>query len=287
MTASTSYLERYLAGEHEQVWAELTALGAVVREEPLYHDALAVARETMRRARYNIELLVARLRAVDFRFGPYEWDMPAYQALLCSRPGAAEANPGIFVLPKPHIEDQLAEVERLGGILPLSLRAWYEHIGSVCLVGDYPVADPADPGGFTNNVQYRQARRQACGTYDLSSAEAWLAETEHDLDPLYVNPIEHAVQQLRQWGHMYGDRQPAVVIAPDEFFKHGISGGGSYDIRLPNAGADAPLEGEGHRTAFVKYLRTCFSWGGFPRLEGKAHRPGEELAFLTRGLLPL
>jgi hypothetical protein len=45
-----SYLERYLTGEHEQVWAELVALGAAVRDEPLYSDALAVARETMRRA---------------------------------------------------------------------------------------------------------------------------------------------------------------------------------------------------------------------------------------------
>jgi len=36
-----SYLERYLAGEHEQVWAELVALGPAVREEPVYSDALA------------------------------------------------------------------------------------------------------------------------------------------------------------------------------------------------------------------------------------------------------
>jgi hypothetical protein len=44
MTASRTFLERYLTGEYEQVWAELEALGEAVREEPLYSDALTVAR---------------------------------------------------------------------------------------------------------------------------------------------------------------------------------------------------------------------------------------------------
>jgi hypothetical protein len=43
------YLDRYLAGEHEDVWAELMSLGAQVRERSLLDDATAVARETMRR----------------------------------------------------------------------------------------------------------------------------------------------------------------------------------------------------------------------------------------------
>lgn len=58
MAASTGYLARYVASEHEQVWAELQSLGAAVREEPVYTDALAVARETMRRVRHNIEMLI-------------------------------------------------------------------------------------------------------------------------------------------------------------------------------------------------------------------------------------
>jgi hypothetical protein len=32
-----TYLERYLAGEYEQVWDELLGLGAAVRTPPLYH----------------------------------------------------------------------------------------------------------------------------------------------------------------------------------------------------------------------------------------------------------
>jgi hypothetical protein len=75
MTERRSYLERYLAGEHEQVWAELQALGAAVREEPLSSDALAVARETMRRVRENLELLIPRLVKVGYQFG-YGWGQP-------------------------------------------------------------------------------------------------------------------------------------------------------------------------------------------------------------------
>jgi len=63
-----TYLERYRQGECENVWAELAALGGQVRQQPLALDALAVARETMTRARANMELLVQRLNTLGYRF---------------------------------------------------------------------------------------------------------------------------------------------------------------------------------------------------------------------------
>ena len=71
----TSYLDRYVAGEHEQVWSELIELGAAVREEPLLTDAAAVARETMRRVRTCLEILMPRLVEIGYRFG-YDWIQP-------------------------------------------------------------------------------------------------------------------------------------------------------------------------------------------------------------------
>ncbi len=50
------YLARYRAGECQQVWAELLAQGAALREEPLASDTVDLARETMQRVRHNIEL---------------------------------------------------------------------------------------------------------------------------------------------------------------------------------------------------------------------------------------
>ncbi|WP_310582038.1 hypothetical protein, partial [Deinococcus sp.] len=59
-----SFLERYLDGEHEQVWADLAALGAGVRSLDVLADAEAVAYETMHRARDNVDELIVRLTAM-------------------------------------------------------------------------------------------------------------------------------------------------------------------------------------------------------------------------------
>ncbi len=47
------------AGEHEAAWADMLALGRAYAMRYL-EDALAVARETMRRERRNVELIVQR-----------------------------------------------------------------------------------------------------------------------------------------------------------------------------------------------------------------------------------
>jgi hypothetical protein len=65
---SGNLLRRYQAGEHEAVWADMLALGSRVREAPHFEDAWAVARETMRRARHNVELIIHRLDEIGYRF---------------------------------------------------------------------------------------------------------------------------------------------------------------------------------------------------------------------------
>lgn len=166
-----SYVEHYLAGEHERVWAELVALGEAVRDEPVYSDALAVARET----------LIPRLRDVGYEFG-YGWIQPPSNAVYdwnqrrryAKRIQWAREQPVIFVAateaeeglvvqsarlerlhtlgaPKiilDHWENRIAdlqaqptaaqlvaEFEAAHGLLPISVRAWYEIVGSVNFVG--------------------------------------------------------------------------------------------------------------------------------------------------------
>src|SRR5439155_15875908 len=112
-----SYLERYRAGEHEAVWAELLAEGERVRAEPLSSDALAVARETMGRVRHNLELLVERLRALGYEFAePQQVLTPPDEELLGT----------------------LRALEAKAGPLPLALRVFYEMVGSVNLMGSHP-----------------------------------------------------------------------------------------------------------------------------------------------------
>jgi hypothetical protein len=74
-------LRRYLAGEHEAVWAEMVALGGRVHEAPFAEDAWAVARETMRRARHNVELLVRRLDELGYGFWNGKQGRPGPQPL--------------------------------------------------------------------------------------------------------------------------------------------------------------------------------------------------------------
>jgi hypothetical protein len=111
------YLERYEAGDCARVWAGLLALGAGVRDDSILPDAVAVARETMRRCRENVERLVERLRATGYQF---------------HAPGEA------FVPPEPGVLDRIAEIEERVGPIPLSLCAWYEIVGSVNFMGSYP-----------------------------------------------------------------------------------------------------------------------------------------------------
>ncbi|WIG60783.1 MAG: hypothetical protein OJF49_003531 [Ktedonobacterales bacterium] len=251
----TTYLERYLAGERERVWAELLALGARVRDEPVYSDALAVARETMRRARHNIEVLIPRLEEIGYYFG-YGW-------LENDERSFANWQPPVFGPPKPHVLDRIIELETLIGPLPLSLRAWYETVGAVNFVGAAPeqwhVDERADP----------------LYIYPIEEALAEYAEWK-------------TVHTAWAAGDEANDPGPfRVPIAPDFCHKYNISGGMWYHIVLPNPAMDAPLQAERHAVTFVKYLRICFHWGGLPGLDIAPVVPAPELASLTRDLLPL
>ena len=243
-----SFLERYQRGKHEQVWAELLTLGHAIQAEPLYSDAYAVARETMRRVRRNIEILIPRLRDLGYEFG-YAWATrfsPAEKLEL-------EQDAPVFAVPSPDIAQEIDELERRAGTLPLSLRAFYEIVGEVNFIGSHPT---------------------------------WKYEK---LDPLEVlSP--RMVLKIDDWNHWSDDKQDDgscnLPVAPDEYFKYYYGGGGPYDIACHELVADAPLD-EWHRTTFVNYLRICFRWGGFPGWERVEQRPEQDLAFLTADLLPI
>ena len=103
------WLERYCAGEHADVWAELVALGPAVREEPARSAAETVAAETMQRVRANVETLTDRLREAGYEFAV---DPP-------------------HIPPDRDLSAHVAAVETRAGPLPMSLRAFYEIVGIV------------------------------------------------------------------------------------------------------------------------------------------------------------
>jgi hypothetical protein len=305
----STYLERYLAGEHEGVWVELLALGERVREEPVYSDALAVARETMRRVRHNIELLVPRLEQLGYRFG-YEW-------VDEDELDFADHQPPVFAPPKPDVHERITELETLAGVLPLSLQAWYETVGAVNFVGMEPEhwrqlapVDPARDAFLAFVVSHPHASAAEVQQYlrehpDLTVSNA---EEEVGLDPLQVFPIDdHLEMALYERGRTHtapgessgggaeerigqGPRQQEkvdLILAPDHLHKFAISGMGAYTVSIPDLAADTAVFLEWHHTTFVNYLRICCRWGGLPGLERARRVPTQDLAMLTHDLLPL
>jgi hypothetical protein len=309
-------LERYRQGECEQVWAELLAQGGRIRKQPLYDEALAVTRETMRRARANIELLVPRLTSLGYQF--------AYPDR-------------VFIPADEEMRGEVAAVERRAGPLPLSLRVWCEEVGEVNFMGAHPklssyVQSPrgeqvaenflsllakhgvpgAGPGAGPGDARHAletthrllsevvegikagrprspavQAGVQAIKEF-RASLERPTTPPGPDVnsDPLVFEPFFG--EEDGNYDEDDGGPEPfEVMIAPDPVHKTGHSGGGPYCIQFPDAAIDAVFRGDEDYGTLVEYLRQCFRWGGFPGLRTSDTPPREELDFLTKGLLPL
>jgi hypothetical protein len=236
-----NFHERYCEGECEQVWEELLAYGDNIRREHLFADAMAVAQETMLRVRENIQTLITRLHSIDYQFRNPEY---------------------AHVAPKPDVQNHLARLEQIVGPIPLSLRAWYEVVGSVDLTGSH-----------LNFLDF----------FDLAPLP----------DPLATYSIERVValcvQEYGSHGHKYhgSDKMFMVPIGPDEYRKVDMSGGDSYEIVAPNHSADALLLNSWHKTTFIGYLRVCLRWGGFAGFEDANTRPegiDTVISRLTQGL---
>jgi hypothetical protein len=95
-------------------------------------------------------------------------------------------------------------------------------------------------------------------------------------DPLCLLAPKDAWFAIEEWQQWRAVKHPEVVgparlqLAPDYLHKASISGGAAYGFTIPNENADAEFENEAHALPFVDYLRLCFRWAGFPRLENEA-----------------
>jgi hypothetical protein len=131
----------------------MTSLGGELRGDERWADAVDVARETMRRARSNVELLLEALPTIGYEF---------------------ELEPECrLVPPSSSIGQDLDRLEARIGRLPLSLRCWYEEVGHVDLTGHQPDWD----------IEYLDPLVvDAPIDFVLSEYDMWLEDrgTEHD-----------------------------------------------------------------------------------------------------------
>jgi len=241
---------RYQKGFHQEVYDEFLAMQAQINDPLLYKEALEVTREMMRRVRSNVELLIPRLHTMRYLFrkgGLWDNFSPEGKARL-------DIDYPIFQPPTSEILERVVALEHLVGPLPLSLKCWFEEVGTVNLIGLFP------------------GNKQAYGPV---------------LDPLCVETVEMVLNVVRIFMEVGGwEEDSLLLLAPDGYHKYGYSGAGSYTIAVPCKAIDAPFLNEPHHTTFVNYLRICLKWGGFPGLEVDNRLTPDELDFLTKDLLP-
>jgi hypothetical protein len=276
--------ERYIGGEHKRVWDELMVLGAAVRDDRHAADALAVAYETMESVAANVRTVIERLRAIEYRFDTQggaldSWSEQVRQHVELSMPGNVGPDPTLrplqtaaerarsmlagmlegmkqeprnytvraHVPPDAGTWSQITALEKETGTLPLSLRAFYDVVGSVDLMGPHATLSPGPGSPFAS-------------------------------DPLVVLSAEDALDASG------GEDSDAVLISPDDLHKAGQSGGDVYEIQVPENRADGQLLNERHNLLFVDYLRLAFRFGGFPGFDG-VEKPPVEIGILRHGLL--
>lgn len=168
-----SFLERYLAGEHEAVWTELIELGAAIRLEPVFSDALAVARETMRRAYHNAELILSRLRELQYPF----------------------AEPDTALIPaRPKAQNHIAEIEKTAGPMALSVRAWYETFDTVNFTNNERIFNPEGEFAILSETLYVKSLENGWNEYveslkdgSAASYKEWLSSNPRERPVVFLH----------------------------------------------------------------------------------------------------
>ena len=258
-----SYLSRYQQGEYQQVWQDLYMLSTGVYQADVYADAWAVAIETMKRVRHNIEILIPRLEKLGYEFG-YEW-------LKEEWPDVDEEwiaiQPALYAPPPANITEQIQHFEALAGPLPLSIKAFYSEVGEVNFFGRHISWD------------------------HLFEREQPLEKPPSNLDPFAVIGLSEKIfgdyiswrEEMQKQG--LETRSYPLMIALDYDLKYTVSGSGAYEMEVPNASADGILFNEWHTTTFVNYLRICLHYGGLPGLQYISGFLSKELSYLRKDLL--
>ena len=154
---------------------------------------------------------------------------------LCGRLAAAgyvfQYPDEVFPGPKADAVDAIARIEREAGEVPLGLKLFWLHVGSVNLCGAHPTW-----GG----CEYP--------------------------DPLVVYPPSVALAEL---GEFREEPEGAflIPISPDDFHKADVSGGMFYNVTVPALGDDPPLNDERHGVSLLQHLEIALRSAGFPGLE--------------------
>ena len=183
----------------------------------------------------------SRARAEEF----IDWAVSSQPAALKNR--------RVLAKPTKNTARDLDKLENMvGGPLPLSLRAWYEQVGGVSLLGWHSSVcpNPDEPASLFENSP----------------------------DPIVIYPLDLMLKAAADEQKRYGAKLQGFMLWA------GPPGRDCYGMELPNQCADGIFD-NCRRKTFVEYLRRVFACGGF--LTPGKMPPSEVVAKLKKGLLPL
>jgi len=302
-----TYITRYLAGERVEVWNELMALGEAVRHKPVQADANAVVKETMRRARCNIESLITRLSGMGYRFAA-----PALEREL-EKINKRIAEPKINAFTLRLLQKEVAEGRRPASALDprqspgfpgwlaaqqeqkAALEAELERMATMPPLENPRIFYEPEPQTAKN---CRDIEKVTNGPLPLSircwykhvgyvSFAGWHPVLNPDgsatADPLVIRPVSDIMGGLVS-GRQNG--RTALWLSVSDLNEAGYECRKPYRIWLPDPCVDVELENL-PQTTFAGYLRRAFEWGGFPGWERDPSPPRDIIAELTEGLLPI
>jgi hypothetical protein len=235
----------YRAGKRVETWERLRGLGDAVRNPRRRSGAMDVARETMSRARQNVEVLVERLTKAGYQF---------------EQPEAAHVPPSALDA------KLIREIEKTVGPMPMSFRAFYEIVGSVnfCQSQD-------------QLIKCMDKRRRTAKEIEILGEQDplyVLPVSALHADLMAAHASTRKIGRYARFGWREGgESRWYCFFAPDEFHKASYSGGENYNLFIPDPAADFQIldlflwtsesEEEPDREWFVDYLRNVFLGGGF------------------------
>jgi hypothetical protein len=223
------WIERYENGDHEEVWAEIVALEDSVRDRAVFEQAMSVAKMMMSRVRTNLERIAVVLAKAKYAF-------------------AAKTAKKALALPDAKHAAHIKSLERgLGATLPISLRAFWEVVGSV----DFTE---------TSDAPVRDTEFHGWGSYD----PIMIARPKLALDLLKPRVLREKSlpRELQR-----PIRAIAIGLDPRTKADPEDSNEAPYEIDVLGSHADAVLRQGERSTLFVEYLRTMIASGGFLALD--------------------
>lgn len=222
------FYERYINGQTEQVYQDISALGQNAFLPGNFPDIEKVLTETFQRVAYNLDIIYTELKNINYLFKTefeYNFQRPLHE-------------------PLPETDALLKKLDKAVepyGHVPLSLKIFYKIVGGVNFVWDYETNE---------NLMWNMA-----DPIQVVSLDSLVNEVDND----------DWKENMEEYISDCDDQNVSLELVADDLHKDNVSGGLPYSLEITKPPSiDSNFINEPNETTFINYLRICFKFCGFP-----------------------